>query len=112
ELQQAKHMQDTVAGIIDAMGGSINGTMATKEQNYGLEKPGRIIHEVGTVRMGKAPRSSVLNKYCQAHEVRNLFVVDGAPFVSQPHKNPTWTILALSLRASEYIINELKKQNI
>jgi choline dehydrogenase-like flavoprotein len=53
-----------------------------------------------------------LNKYNQAHDVKNLFVVDGGPFVSQADKNPTWTILALSMRASEYIMGELKKQNI
>ena len=54
----------------------------------------------------------ILNKYNQAHDVKNLFVVDGGAFVSQADKNPTWTILALSLRASEYIIDQLKKQNI
>src|SRR3546814_20897526 len=80
--------------------------------NYGLEAPGRIIHEVGTVRMGDDPKRSVLNKYCQAHDVKNVFVVDGGSFVSQADKNPTWTILALSMRTSEYIVDKLKKQNI
>jgi choline dehydrogenase-like flavoprotein len=50
--------------------------------------------------MGADPGSSALNGWCQAHDVDNLFVVDGGPFVSQADKNPTWTILALSLRAS------------
>ena len=62
--------------------------------------------------MGNDPNKSVLNKYNQAHDVKNLFVVDGGAFVSQADKNPTWTILALSMRASEYIIDQLKKQNI
>jgi choline dehydrogenase-like flavoprotein len=48
----------------------------------------------------------VVNEYCQAHEVKNLFITDGGPFVSQADKNPTWTILALSMRASEYIADQ------
>jgi choline dehydrogenase-like flavoprotein len=94
------------------MGGTPLGTKPGVETMYGLETPGRIIHEVGTTRMGDDPKRSVLNKYNQAHDVKNLFVVDGGPFVSQADKNPTWTILALSMRASEYIMGELKKQNI
>ncbi len=53
--------------------------------------------------MGDSPTNSVVNAYCQAHDVKNLFVVDGGPLVSQPDKNPTWTILALSWRTSDYI---------
>ena len=48
--------------------------------------------------MGNDPSTSALNPYCQAHDVKNLFVTDGGPFVSQADKNPTWTILALSMR--------------
>jgi choline dehydrogenase-like flavoprotein len=58
--------------------------------------------------MGKDPATSALNSYCQAHEVKNLFVTDGGSFVSQADKNPTWTILALSMRASDYIARERK----
>lgn len=112
EIKQAKHMQDTFEEIIQAMGGVANGNKPGEAEKYGLLNPGRIIHEVGTTRMGDDPKSSVLNKFNQAHDVKNLFVVDGGAFVSQADKNPTWTILALSMRASEYIINELKKQNI
>jgi choline dehydrogenase-like flavoprotein len=54
----------------------------------------------------------VLNKYSQAHDCKNLFVVDGGAFVSQADKNPTWTILANSWRTSEYIIDQLNKKNI
>jgi len=88
------------------------GDDAGPENNYGLETPGKIIHEAGTARMGNDPKRSALNKWSQAHDCKNLFVVDGAQFVSQADKNITWTILALSMRASEYIIDELKKNNI
>lgn len=113
EVKQAKHMKQTFAEIIDKMGGVVtSGNSDGPENNYGLLAPGRIIHEVGTTRMGDDPKKSVVNKFNQAHDVKNLFVVDGGPFVSQADKNPTWTILALSMRASEFIIEELKKQNI
>ncbi len=112
EINQAKHMQDTFEEIIHAMGAVPNGKKPGADEQYGLAAPGRIIHEVGTVRMGNNPSKSALNKNCQAHEVKNLFVVDGGPFVSQADKNPTWTIMALSMRASEFIIDSLKKRNI
>jgi choline dehydrogenase-like flavoprotein len=60
-------------------------------------------HEVGTVRMGKDPKTSVLNEFCQARDVRNLFVTDGSCFTTSSEKNPTLTIMALSLRAADYI---------
>ncbi|MRG46430.1 GMC family oxidoreductase [Chitinophaga sp. SYP-B3965] len=112
EIKQAKHMQDTFEQLFHEMGAIPNGVKAGADTMYGLENPGRIIHEVGTVRMGNDPKTSVLNKFNQAHDVKNLFVVDGGAFVSQADKNPTWTILALSMRASEYIVDELKKQNL
>ncbi|MCU0444154.1 MAG: GMC family oxidoreductase [Microscillaceae bacterium] len=113
EIKQAKHMKETFAEILTNMGAVITwGNDYSAKNNYGLEAPGRIIHEAGTVRMGNDPKRSALNKYNQAHDCKNLFVVDGAPFVSQADKNITWTILALSLRTSEYIIDEMKKRNI
>jgi choline dehydrogenase-like flavoprotein len=113
EVKQAKHMKETFAEIIDKMGGVITyGNNDDATNDYGLAAPGRIIHEVGTTRMGNDPKKSALNKYNQAHDCKNLFVVDGGAFVSQADKNPTWTILALSMRASEYIMDEMKKQNI
>ncbi|MFC4873686.1 GMC oxidoreductase [Negadavirga shengliensis] len=112
ELKQAKHMHDTFEEILTNMGAILLGNKPGPENQYGLHKPGRIIHEVGTTRMGDDPNTSVLNQYSQAHDCKNLFVVDGGPFVSQADKNPTWTILALSWRTSEYIIEELKKKNI
>lgn len=112
EVRQAKHMQDTFEEIIHSMGGVASGDKPGADEKYGLLAPGRIIHEVGTTRMGNNKNTSVLNKYNQAHDVNNLFVVDGGAFVSQADKNPTWTILALAMRASEYIVDQLKKQNI
>jgi choline dehydrogenase-like flavoprotein len=113
ELRQAKDMQETFRAIVEMAGGTyltkapIDGPRA-----YGIDLGGKIIHEVGTARMGADPKDSVLNGYCQAHDVKNLFVTDGAPLVTNPDKNPTLTIMALSWRASEYLLSEAGKGNI
>lgn len=112
EYNQVKHMQKTFRNIIGEMGGTPLWDMPSEEDGYGISTPGEIIHEVGTTRMGNDPDTSVLNKYCQAHDVDNLFVADGGPFVSQPHKNTTWTLLALSMRTSEYIADQMNKGNL
>lgn len=112
ERKQAKHMHETFEEILHNMGGEVLGDMPIKEQDYGLHNPGRIIHEVGTTKMGNDPKRSVTNKFEQMHDVDNIFIVDGGPFVSQADKNPTWTILALAWRTSDYIIEQLKQQNI
>jgi choline dehydrogenase-like flavoprotein len=108
ELLQVKHMQETFRTLITDMGGEVFSTMPTAEEGYGIASGGSIIHELGCTRMGNDPRSSVVNANCQAHEVRNLFIADGGPFVSQADKNPTWTILALSMRTSEYITQQIR----
>jgi choline dehydrogenase-like flavoprotein len=113
EINQAKHMKETFKEVMHNMGAVITwGGDDGPENNYGLESPGKIIHEAGTVRMGNDPKKSALNKFNQAHDCKNLFVVDGGAFVSQADKNITWTILALSMRACDYIISEKKKQNL
>ncbi len=113
EIKQAKHMKETFAEILHNMGAVITyGGDDGPQNNYGLHDPGLIIHEAGTVRMGNDPKTSVLNSWSQAHDCKNLFCVDGGQFVSQADKNITWTILALSMRASENIVNEMKKQNL
>jgi choline dehydrogenase-like flavoprotein len=112
EIKQAKHMQETFGSIMHAMGAIITSKAKGEEDNYGLHTPGDIIHEVGTARMGDDPKTSALNKWSQAHDCKNLFVTDGAPFVQQGDKNPTWTILALSMRTAEYIIDQKSKKNI
>ena len=110
ERKQAKHMNETVEKIVHNIGGHM--LWKNEGPDHGLINPGGIIHEVGTTRMGNDPKTSVVNEYEQLHDAKNVFIVDGGPFVSQADKNPTWTIMALSWRTSEYIIDELKKQNI
>ena len=112
EIKQAKHMQDTFAEIITTMGGRVMGNLPGRERMYGLANGGRIIHEVGATRMGNDPKTSVLNRNCQAHEVKNLFVADGGPFVTNADKNVTWTILALAMRTSEYVAAERNRLNV
>ncbi|HEY5086015.1 MAG TPA: GMC family oxidoreductase, partial [Gemmatimonadaceae bacterium] len=109
EYNQAKHMQDTFHSIITDMGGQVFSPIPGKEEGYGLANGGQIIHELGATRMGDDPSKSVVNKNCQAHDVKNLFVTDGGPFVSQADKNPTWTILALAWRTSDYIAQQRKE---
>lgn len=112
EVKQARHMQQTFRGIIQEMGGTPLGNMPSEASGFGLATGGRIIHEIGTTRMGSNASTSVLNKQCQAHDVRNLFVTDGGPFVTQPDKNPTWTILALAKRAGEFIAEARRKGSL
>ncbi len=113
EINQAKHMKETFKEIFHNMGAIATwGDNDGPHNNYGLKNPGNIIHEAGTVRMGNDPKKSVLNKWSQSHDCKNLFCVDGGQFVSQADKNITWTILALSMRTSEYIVDQMKKQNL
>ena len=112
ERLQAKHMHDTFEELIVAMGGHPLGDKPGKDQDYGLRAPGQIIHEVGTTRMGNDPKTSVTNRMSQLHDADNVFVVDAGPFTSQADKNCTWTIMALSMRTSDYIVEEFKKKNI
>jgi choline dehydrogenase-like flavoprotein len=113
ELRQAKDMQETFRAIVEMAGGEyLTKTAIDGQYPYGIEAGGKIIHEVGTARMGADSKTSVLNGYCQAHDVKNLFVTDGAPLVTNPDKNPTLTIMALSWRASEYLLGEAAKGNL
>ena len=112
EIKQAKHMHDTFEEIIHHMGGITTGPRPGIEQQNGLNKPGEIIHEVGTTRMGTNAKDSVTNSFNHLHDVDNVYVVDGGPFVSQADKNPTWTILALSWRASDHILERFKQKSI
>ena len=77
-----------------------------------IARGGQIIHEVGTCRMGTDSKSSVLNQWCQSWDVKNLFVTDGAPFVSNADKNPTLSILALAWRTTDRLVEELKRGNL
>jgi choline dehydrogenase-like flavoprotein len=74
--------------------------------------PGYGIHEVGVARMGKDPKTSVLNQFQQVHDVPNLFVMDGAGFTSGACQNPTLTIMALTVRSTDYVLQEMKKGSL
>ena len=106
EFNMAKDAVDTGAAVAEAAGFEV------LSKNVVPNPPGYSIHEVGTCRMGDHPKRSVLNKWCQSHDHKNLFVVDGASFTSAGWQNPTMTILALSMRASEYLASQMSKQNI
>lgn len=108
EYLQVKHMQETFRSLLAEMGAEVGGSMPTREQGYGIATGGAIIHELGCVRMGSDAKSSAVDPDCAAWDCKNLFVADGGAFVSQADKNPTWTILALSMRASRHIVAERK----
>jgi choline dehydrogenase-like flavoprotein len=112
ETLQMRHAHLVAREIIDRMGGKVLGTMPTREHAYGIQPGGEIIHEAGTTRMGESPATSVLNRNGQAHEVKNLFVADAGPFVTNPHKNATWTIMALAWRTADFIAAESRKGNL
>jgi choline dehydrogenase-like flavoprotein len=117
ELKMAADMQATFRTIIEAAGGTVaegarhhhEAETATEKTASSISEGGAIIHELGTVRMGSDAKTSALNSHCQAHDVKNVFVADAAPFVSNPDKNPTLTIMALSWRTSEYLLDQAKK---
>lgn len=73
-----------------------------------LDGNGGAIHEHGTCRMGDDPKRSALNGFCQSHEVKNLFVVDGSAFPTATEKNPTLTILAVAWRATDYLADQMR----
>jgi choline dehydrogenase-like flavoprotein len=106
EFNMAKDAVEVGSAVAEAAGFEV------LSKNTVPNPPGYSIHEVGTCRMGDDPKRSVLNKWCQSHDHKNLFVVDGASFVSAGWQNPTMTILALSMRASEYLAGEMSRQNL
>lgn len=73
---------------------------------------GDCVHEMGTARMGRDPKTSVLNKWNQLHEVKNVFVTDGSAMTSSACQNPSLTYMALTARAADYAVSELKKGNL
>lgn len=81
-------------------------------ENSELSIPGGCNHECGTARMGDDPKKSVLNKFNQSWDVKNLFIVDGGCFVSQGYQNPTLTMMAITARACDYILEEYQKDNL
>ncbi len=107
ELAMMKDMVDSAARMMEAAGAKNIQTFSVPDR-----VPGFAIHEVGVARMGAEPRKSVLNQFEQAHDVKNLFVMDGAAFTTTACQNPTLTIMALAVRSCDYLLQEMKKGNI
>lgn len=103
EYNMAKDAVDTISQFF------LDSGLEVLHRNPVMNNPGRSMHELGTCRMGDDPKTSVLNKWNQSHDVKNLFVVDGSSFVSGGAQNPTLTILALAMRASEYLAEQVRK---
>ena len=97
---------ETFEQIIHELGGQPLGPKPGADKNYGLEDPGRIIHEVGTARMGNDPKTSVLNKHNQMHDVKNVFITDGSCMTSSGCQNPSLTYMALTARACKFAIEK------
>jgi choline dehydrogenase-like flavoprotein len=134
ERNEARHMRESFRAILETLGGTVSipaaraGGAGGRAGGAGAagasaaadpvdDRPvlgagGGIIHEVGCVRMGDDPRTSVVNRFCQAHDVKNVFSADGGPFVSHGDKNPTHTIIALAWRTAEYLAEEMRKGNV
>jgi choline dehydrogenase-like flavoprotein len=106
EINMARDAVDTSVAMAEAAGFEV----LTK--NYDPNPPGYSIHELGTCRMGDDSKTSVLNPWNQSHDIKNLFVVDGSSFVSGGWQNPTMTILALSMRASEHLAEQMRQGNV
>lgn len=106
ELRMAEHALQTVGRIVGRMGAKLYDPRLPVEQR--ISEGGTIIHELGTARMGDDARTSVVNGYGQAWEVPNLFLVDGAIFASNPHKNATLTMMALAMRGMDYAVARMK----
>jgi choline dehydrogenase-like flavoprotein len=103
EQRMAADMYDTAESILRAAKAEI-----LPFKRGSAHVPGSAIHEHGTCRMGDDKKRSALNGFCQSHEVKNLFVVDGAAFPAATEKNPTLTILALTWRSTDYLAEELR----
>lgn len=101
-----KDMKESAAEMLEASGFK-NVKMFDNPDNIGLG-----IHEMGTARMGKDPKTSVLNKWNQVHEAPNVFVTDGAAMTSSACQNPSLTYMALTARAADYAVKQLKKGNL
>lgn len=106
EEKMREDMAETAVEMIEAAGGK------DVTPSFGEYLVGEGIHEMGTARMGRDPRTSVLNAHNQAHDVPNLFVTDGACMTSAACQNPSLTYMALTARAVDYAVEELNKRNL
>ncbi|HVH09499.1 MAG TPA: GMC family oxidoreductase [Gemmatimonadales bacterium] len=113
ELAMRKDMAASAAEMLEAAGCKNVGTYDGYRPDGGLgAEPGLAIHEMGTARMGRDPKTSVLNGFNQAHDVPNLFVTDGACMASTSCVNPSITYMALTARACDHAVDRLKLGNI
>lgn len=106
EMKMRAEMQSAAAEMMEAAGFK---NVSTYDR---LGNPGNGIHEMGTARMGRDPKTSVLNKWNQVHAAKNVFVTDGAAMTSSGCQNPSLTYMALTARAANYAADELKKGNL
>jgi choline dehydrogenase-like flavoprotein len=106
EKKMAEDMANTAQEMMEAAG------IEVVHVDRKLLTEGWSIHELGTARMGHDPKTSVLNPFQQAHDVKNLFVVDGSSHVSASAQNPTWSIMALAWRSCDYLATEMRKGNL
>lgn len=106
EKKMRVDMMNDAAEMLEAAG--IKNVQTYDNGSY----PGMAIHELGTARMGKDPKTSVLNAFNQMHDVPNVFVTDGACMTSAACQNPSLTYMALTARAADYAVKELKRMNI
>ena len=104
ERAMAKAMRQDIGDILEALG-----VKNASPPNDEISVFGKNIHECGTARMGMDPKKSVLNRYNQVHDVKNVFVTDGAAFVTQGCYEPTLTIMAVSARAADYMVDAYRK---
>ena len=107
EMAMRKDMADAAAEMLDAAG--FKNITKNNRQDVHL---GLGIHEMGTARMGKDPKTSVLNKFNQVHDCKNVFVTDGAAMASSSCVNPSLTYMALTARAANHAVEELKKRSL
>lgn len=107
EIAMRKDMMNSSAEMLESAGIKDIYTF-NDEKAY----PGLCIHEMGTARMGNDPKTSVLNKWNQIHEVKNVFNTDGACMTSSACQNPSITYMALTARAADYAVTELRKGNL
>lgn len=106
ERQMQKDMANSIAEMLEAAG------FKNVTPSVNMSFPGNNNHEMGTARMGRDMKTSVLNEFNQMHEVKNVFITDGSFMVSNPCANPSLTYMAITARACDYAVREMKKGNI
>lgn len=102
----SKDMTESAAEMLEVAG------YKNVKPTYGISFPGNANHDMGSARMGRDPKTSVLNAYNQMHAVKNVFITDGSFMASTSCVNPSLTYMAMTARAVDFAIKEVNKQNI